>query len=65
MKTVESKTSPRGLSSSTNRRRPSDMGLAIAIGAGIGMILGLMIDNPLTGMLMGAGLGVIAGAIRN
>jgi hypothetical protein len=39
------------------------MGAAIAIGAGIGLVFGTMLDNIALGLACGAGLGTVAGAI--
>lgn len=65
----------------TEKRRPSDkapetdqpaektpshnVGAVIAIGAGMGLVVGLLSGNPLVGLLIGAGLGAVAGAARS
>lgn len=47
-------------------RKMSDyisMGVLIALGAGTGMIIGILVDQFVMGMAIGAGLGTVAGAI--
>jgi len=34
------------------------------LGAGLGVLLGLLVDRPATGLALGAGLGLVAGASR-
>lgn len=42
------------------------LGLAIAIGAGIGLVLGPAIfNNAVVGLCLGAGVGVVFGSNRN
>jgi uncharacterized membrane protein len=40
------------------------MGALIGIGAGVGLVFGIILDNLTMGMAIGAGLGTAAGAIR-
>ena len=40
------------------------LGVSIALGAGIGLLFGLMLGQPILGMIGGAGAGVVVGAIR-
>jgi uncharacterized membrane protein len=47
-------------------QKPSDhigMGALIGIGAGVGLVFGIILDNLTMGMAIGAGLGTAAGAI--
>lgn len=49
-----------------SERKPSPylgMGALIGIGAGFGLILGLLLDSMPMGMIVGAGLGTVAGAV--
>jgi uncharacterized membrane protein len=39
------------------------VGMAVAIGAGLGLIFGMMTGNVVFGPSIGAGLGVVVGAI--
>lgn len=39
------------------------MGALIGIGAGFGMVLGIVIGEPVFGMIAGAAVGTVAGAI--
>ncbi len=41
---------------------PNTVGLWIAIGAGIGISLGIVYDNLPIGIALGAGIGVVIGA---
>ncbi len=38
-------------------------GLAIAICAGFGLLAGMQLDHPATGVVIGAGLGTLVGAV--
>ncbi len=38
------------------------VGLGIALGAGIGTVVGVLTDNLALGVALGAGLGVVVGA---
>ena len=40
----------------------SNMGLAIALGAGVGLVFGLFFDNAGIGLVIGAGLGIALGS---
>ena len=40
------------------------LGALIAIGAGLGIVVGLLFGNMLIGMLIGAGLGTLIGALH-
>lgn len=42
---------------------PTGMGTFIAIGAGMGLIFGTMLDNLAMGLAAGAGFGTVLGAI--
>ena len=49
-----------------NKRRISDywnMGTAIGLCAGIGIVLGALLDNLVLWLCVGAGVGVVLGAI--
>jgi hypothetical protein len=39
------------------------IGVTIAVGAGLGLIFGLMLDSLALGLAVGAGLGTVVGAI--
>jgi len=38
-------------------------GAALAVGAGLGLVLGTLLDNLAIGLAAGAGIGVVAGAM--
>jgi len=46
------------------RSSPITIGGFIAIGAGLGIVVGLLLDDLVLGMLYGAGLGTVVGAVR-
>lgn len=39
------------------------MGVLIALGAGAGIVIGLLVDQFVMGLAIGAGLGTVAGAV--
>lgn len=49
---------------SNGAKKANNMGIAISLGAGVGMIVGLaMYGNPELGLVFGAGIGVVFGNI--
>lgn len=42
-----------------------NVGASIALGAGMGLVAGILSRNPLLGLLVGAGLGTVVGAVRS
>lgn len=54
-----------GDESAATRLRNTNFGVGIVIGAGLGMIAGLLFGDLVLGMLCGAGIGIVVDAVRN
>ncbi|MBP1468294.1 hypothetical protein EYB53_021465 [Candidatus Chloroploca sp. M-50] len=54
-----------GDESAAARLRNTNFGVGISIGAGLGIVAGLLFGDMLSGMVCGAGIGIVVDAVRN